>query len=410
MEIETKYYKIGIGTYRMNTESIQHIEALTYAIEKGCKLIDTASNYGKGKAEELIGKVMTEKTLINSKIKIISKAGYVDEEELNNFLECSYKINNSFHYNISPSFIEYKIKLSLKRLNTKKVYGYLLHNPEYLLSCMNEKEFYTLIKKSFIFLKGMVEKGYIEYYGISSNTITSKKEINIEKLVDISNEISKYNHFKILQFPFNLYEKDAEKKKYENDELNLFEYAKKNKLITFINRPFTGSVNSRPIPIVSYESEDFSDLISLNAYSEFKETLEKITKNKGIIIPIDSIEQFHFLKENWDKFKSEKLINLFVHQEIEPILKNYCLTRDDLQVNDLLINLILKISRVIKQKIHIHNQKIKTELCKKNKNYDINESYASILCKDYMKSGADCVLVGMRKTIYVDNVSDLFYV
>ena len=40
--------KIGIGTYKMTNNIINHKEAIEYALEKGINLIDTASNYQNG--------------------------------------------------------------------------------------------------------------------------------------------------------------------------------------------------------------------------------------------------------------------------------------------------------------------------------------------------------------------------
>ena len=52
--------KIAFGTYRLSIDNPEHYEALKLALEKGCHLIDTASNYMDGKSEELIGKVLKE--------------------------------------------------------------------------------------------------------------------------------------------------------------------------------------------------------------------------------------------------------------------------------------------------------------------------------------------------------------
>ncbi len=81
--------------------------------------------------------------------------------------------------------------------------GYFLHNPEYYL--LNEKEaneetYYQRLKKAFEFLEEQVKKGLIRYYGISESTGIT----DIKKLIQIASEVSSANHFKLMQFPFNL--------------------------------------------------------------------------------------------------------------------------------------------------------------------------------------------------------------
>jgi len=46
---------VGVGTYRMSSSQPVHFQALKTAVEHGYNLIDTATNYCAGTAEELIG-------------------------------------------------------------------------------------------------------------------------------------------------------------------------------------------------------------------------------------------------------------------------------------------------------------------------------------------------------------------
>jgi aryl-alcohol dehydrogenase-like predicted oxidoreductase len=65
--------KIGFGGYRISSNSKENESALHYAIQCGCNLIDTASNYGNGESEKLIGKVLQK--IPNNKVFVITKAG-----------------------------------------------------------------------------------------------------------------------------------------------------------------------------------------------------------------------------------------------------------------------------------------------------------------------------------------------
>ncbi|MYE90582.1 hypothetical protein F4X33_16480, partial [Candidatus Poribacteria bacterium] len=64
--------KIGYGTYRVHDQNETHVETLETAIEAGCNLIDTSSNYTDGGSETLIGNVLE---------KMIS-AGKIEREEI----------------------------------------------------------------------------------------------------------------------------------------------------------------------------------------------------------------------------------------------------------------------------------------------------------------------------------------
>ncbi len=66
--------KIGFGGYRIKNENPEHETSLKYAIKSGCNLIDTASSYGNGSSEILVGKVIDGLKKTNNQF-IISKAG-----------------------------------------------------------------------------------------------------------------------------------------------------------------------------------------------------------------------------------------------------------------------------------------------------------------------------------------------
>ena len=67
--------KVAMGLYRMSIRSSEHKEALISALENGCNLLDTSSNYTDGESEKLIGEVLGENPQYTP--AIISKAGYI---------------------------------------------------------------------------------------------------------------------------------------------------------------------------------------------------------------------------------------------------------------------------------------------------------------------------------------------
>ncbi|MEO2070338.1 MAG: aldo/keto reductase [Zunongwangia sp.] len=223
---------IGFGTYRLKEEAQK--EVIDYAINNGCNLIDTASNYGNGEAEKLIGESINSSGK-SKDVFIISKAGYItnpivfDSQLTEKDL---FAINSNTWYSIHPIVLDYELSKSLIRLKRDYIDGYLLHNPEYIFnSNKNDSILYEQIERAFKFLEKKVDQGRIRFYGISSNNLPKfeegAKSIDLSKLMQIAKKIKKNNHFKIIQFPYNLFEKDAYLYKYKQNK-NLIEYSHAN--------------------------------------------------------------------------------------------------------------------------------------------------------------------------------------
>lgn len=170
--------RIGLGTYRMSNRSKEHKSALLKALERGCQLIDTASNYTNGESERLIGEVLAENPDYNP--FIISKAGYIQGYIYENLKSSQlldkiekYEIegNNSYH-SIDPKFLQFQISNTLKALKRDKLDLFLLHNPEYMLKSnfCDQDNYYHKIKEALLFLEELTSQGIIDGYGISSNT------------------------------------------------------------------------------------------------------------------------------------------------------------------------------------------------------------------------------------------------
>ena len=77
---------VGFGTYRIDEETTDHINALDKALVSGCNLIDTSTNYTNGGSEKCVGKILKSVTergsLSRQGIIVVSKVGYVQGENL----------------------------------------------------------------------------------------------------------------------------------------------------------------------------------------------------------------------------------------------------------------------------------------------------------------------------------------
>ncbi|MBY0414891.1 MAG: aldo/keto reductase, partial [Bdellovibrionales bacterium] len=210
--------QVGFGSYRVSIRSKEHREALILALKDGCSLIDTSSNYTDGESEELIGAVLSEHPEFIP--LIVTKAGYIQGKNLAVIEELNRKgkavsdlvdISENLKHSIHPEFLENQIDLSLARLKKTSIDYFLLHNPEYYFEeeGANAKEYYSRLKKAFLYCEEEVKKGRIRAYGVSSNNFvlpTNDPHVtDLKKIITILQEIGAKN-FKMVQFPFNLIE------------------------------------------------------------------------------------------------------------------------------------------------------------------------------------------------------------
>ncbi len=264
--------KISFGTYRTTFQNPVHAQALNYALDSGIKYIDTSSNYMYGEAEVLIGQALKNRD--RTEYIVVSKGGYIqgpnmqrvtDGWEVEDLVEYD---PNCFH-SISPMFLEDQLENSLKRMELEYIDSYLLHNPEYYLmtnlkgSATDEEIekhhqiMQDRIKKAFKFLEEMVTKGKIKSYGISSNAFAKQANdyhfLEYKNLLGYAKEIAgDDHHFKIVQLPLNMYEKDG---------VPCAKYFHEQGLEVHVNRPLNAFYMGGMLRLANYKScEEFEEL------------------------------------------------------------------------------------------------------------------------------------------------------
>lgn len=253
--------RLGFGSYRIHYLVKEHKEALREAILSGINVIDTASNYGDGGSEILIGNVLKElfesKRIQRNQVIIITKGGYIQGKNLKLYLEKKFpdtiEISNEVYHSIHPEFLETQIEISRKRLNLETIDVYLLHNPEYFLKYNNDKkEYIKKIQKALEFLEKKRQENIIRYYGISSNTfilpIEHKENTNLVEILKIAPP-----GFKVIQFPANLLEIGYKENFFKN--YSLIDLVHKNHLWSLSNRPFNAIYNNKLFRFSSLNSE-----------------------------------------------------------------------------------------------------------------------------------------------------------
>lgn len=329
----------GFGCYRIDDGIPQHQKALEKSLLSGINIIDTSSNYSDGGSEILVGKVLnkliSENRINRENIVVVSKGGYlqgsnlklgIEREQSGKPFKDVVKCSPDLWHCISPDFLENQITLSLRRLNLEKIDVYLLHNPEYFLtySIISDpdrrlREYYRRIKEAFIYLEEEVNRGRINYYGISSNTFGEKEAkqnfTSLEKVINIANEISVQNHFAVVQYPMNLFESGGiNNLNQQNGTQTFLQLAAENNLGVLVNRPLNAISKNKIIRLADYpvtenrsEDEIFSliddlakqETILIDKYINYTQLSSSEKKNV-----IDCISLSQIIKSNFKNFNN----------------------------------------------------------------------------------------------------------
>jgi aryl-alcohol dehydrogenase-like predicted oxidoreductase len=423
--------RIGLGTYRMGSLE-EDARSLSYAVESGCNLLDTASNYLYGQSEKFIGLYMGENP--GKELFVVTKAGYIshkDEPVINKLLEKELIPDDittwkQTRHCIHPAFLDVQIKASLKNLNRRYLDGFLLHNPEYFLKAASGGErtaiYYERIKTAFEFLEGLVHKGVIRHYGISSNTLTSPAgdpaATDLHILLKIATEVASTHHFRLIQFPHNLVENSAIEKKGGE---SLIETAKRNGIISFANRPLNVHSGTGFMRLAIYDDvlDEKQEKEAEGAYAAFLESIAQQLKKQGADNgPLDYEIMVQFSKA-WNKAGNHGAVDL-LYSHLAPflvalfeydVIPGVPLTAQQMKKKEQkLIYQLYQYSLLYSTRIM--NEKSKSFLVDLESrglvNKDDPRSLSVIACEYYLQQGLDHVLVGMRKKSYVDELKHLF--
>ena len=286
----------GFGGYRIDISIAEHRLALEHAIVSGINLIDTSANYADGGSERLIGSVLAGlvKTgaVQREQIVIVSKAGYLQGENLS--LSQKRKqagdpfpelvlVDPGMEHCIHPEFLADQLTRSLQRLQVAHIDCFLLHNPEYYLKWAKRKqvaqaeaqaEYLRRIQQAFQYLEQEVAVGRIGCYGISSNTlprpVADFERTDLSAIWDMAQTISPAHHFRVIEFPCNLFEPGAATELNQPGDRSLLEYAADKNMTTLINRPLNAIQADQLIRLAenvyegdaAIQAEDFRERIA----------------------------------------------------------------------------------------------------------------------------------------------------
>jgi aryl-alcohol dehydrogenase-like predicted oxidoreductase len=270
--------RVGFGTYRVHTQEAEHRDALKKALRASCNVLDTSTNYMDGDSERAVGTVLAE--LIASgeirreEVVVVSKIGYVQGENLKLAEAREHsgrpypdmvKYGDGIWHCIHPEFLADQLALSLDRLGLLTLDVCLLHNPEYFLSEATHRgkqdlaalraEFYHRLEQAFTYCESQVAAGRLQYYGVSSNTVTapaaSPEATSLASMLEAAQAAAtsaglETHHFRVLQLPMNLFESGAALTANTGaaGRQTVLEYAQQSGVAVLVNRP----LNAMPAP------------------------------------------------------------------------------------------------------------------------------------------------------------------
>jgi len=267
--------RLGFGGYRVDIGSDDHRHALEKALQEGCNLIDTSTNYADGGSERLVGTVLKDLirqgTIAREEIIVVSKIGYVQGQNLTRAetreqagrpFPDMVKYGDEIWHCLHPEFLEEQLTLSLDRLGLQTLDVCLLHNPEYFLSDAKNRnvsvdpqkledlrdEFYRRLQLAFAYLETQILAGTLRFYGVSSNTCTAKPDnpeaTSVSRMLKAAQAAAQEaqrqaSHFQVVQLPMNLLEPGAllTPNTGEANSETVLEFAQAAKLAVFVNRP-----------------------------------------------------------------------------------------------------------------------------------------------------------------------------
>lgn len=419
---------VGFGGYRIHDSQPVHREALRLALQSGCNLVDTSSNYTDGGSEILIGQ--TVKEFVRDSIVVVTKAGYIQgenkkiaeqkEEEGEAFPEI-VKLGDDLWHCIHPRFLEDQITRSLKRLQLDRIDIFLLHNPEYFLKISNDhSEYYRRIEQAFRHLEQEVERGRISWYGISSNTFpgpkTASDYTSLETVLEVAETIREDHHFAVIQFPFNLFESGAATEE-NNSGRTLLEFAQEKNIGTLINRPLNAFAGGQtPIRLANFPPHDpeAAEIRFQKALGAALELETRFPAESGVAI--SSIAWGHILRQNLERIANLEAWKPLLEFRIRPSLADALAElegRPETQgwahqyraaAETLLDSMTIYLeSRAASESIAIHQT-----LAQACPSLRTRETLSQKAIRTYRSlPGVHCVLVGMRKPAYVRDVMKL---
>ena len=450
---ELQVSQAGFGGYRVSAAMPDHADALQLALESGVNLVDTSANYADGRSEELIGEVVAQMVsagrLRREEVVLVSKAGYLqgrnymlsqERRHAGNPFPELVPYGEGLEHCIHPEFLEDQLGRSLDRLGLETLDVYLLHNPEYYLGWalgqgqhvdQAQAEYLRRIEQAFRHLETEVTNGRIRCYGISSNTFPvdhrDPQFTCLEKIWQTAESISPTHHFHVIQMPMNLIETGAVLLANQPSGVTTLALAQSKDLGVLINRPlnaFTGKrlvrlaeVNDLPrmpeeevrhrIAALQKVETDFVQQILpvLDLEPSVRSRLETLLPAAEVLAASwNSLQGY----DHWRQVQNEMLLprirSVLAFLETQPVTEQ-SIKHWRSSYQNALAAALQAIGGAYAEAAIGEVDRIKALLKEADPDWTANATLSQLALRALRSTkGVSCVLVGMRRQEYVDDV------
>jgi len=255
---------IALGTAEIETgkhySEKELMGVIHTSLERGIRVVDTASNYYSGKAEECIGKVISgmNLNLRNSGIVVFTKAGQLTYDEMKELTSCANG-EQSKYWCFDPDYLEMSIRRSLDRLGLDQLDCVFIHNPEDVLG--DVKIVSDVLYNAIPVFEKLCSEEVIKFWGIASwsGFFSSFGNPGCIQLMEIYEHLEreyKQHHFAAIQCPFGKWNTSLLNENSQNvtggssEYISVKETAELLSIDLLINSPFCGGAhlpdNSHP--------------------------------------------------------------------------------------------------------------------------------------------------------------------
>ena len=217
---------LGIGTSLGAANSAtdaRYISALTYALERGIRIIDTAPNYRAGRSERVTGRVLRNlsSNLKRDNLAIFSKVGFIADNNREHAVDTAESIIAlglaredeivKREHCLSAGYVRWRIQSSIEALQTPYLDILWIHNPETQLQQIAPQQLDERLREVMKVLEEFVSEGKIRAYGISAWSAfscppSSPYYLSLGRLIDMAEStIGLRHHFRAVMAPWNLW-------------------------------------------------------------------------------------------------------------------------------------------------------------------------------------------------------------
>eukprot|EP01129_Flabellula_baltica_P008303 TRINITY_DN3286_c0_g1_i1.p1 TRINITY_DN3286_c0_g1~~TRINITY_DN3286_c0_g1_i1.p1 ORF type:complete len:547 (-),score=119.28 TRINITY_DN3286_c0_g1_i1:40-1680(-) len=272
--------RVGCGTFDMIMNDDYRM-TLGKALREGCNVVSNSTFSSEGDTLSLTRAALRDVSDViqRDEVVIACTIGLMKGERLKAYrMENPYddvvKISYDVWQCMSPKFIEDEITYAIDKLATDKIDIVMLSIDKGLFYHYTDHKIpvdviYERLEGAFQQLEKEVEKGRIQYYGISSynmiNGVEDEDFVSLEKIYEIASKVKSDHHFIASQFPCNMIETGAYHNK-SNNGLSPIEFSKKHDLMTFSYRPLNALIDKllifRFVEIPERVEKDIPNMVS----------------------------------------------------------------------------------------------------------------------------------------------------